>query len=67
MAIVVSILLVLLFLALSLGESGLFKLHPSLMSVAVSISIDHGEMQTITFVFPVCWLYVSSDSRVFIG
>jgi hypothetical protein len=35
-AIVVSALLVLLFVVLSAWENGLFKLHPSLMSVGVS-------------------------------
>jgi hypothetical protein len=36
-AIIVSILLVLLFVVLSLWENGLFKLHPSLMAVSVSL------------------------------
>jgi hypothetical protein len=36
-SIIVSILLVLLFVVLSLWENGLFKLHPSLMTVGVSL------------------------------
>jgi len=44
----VSFILVVLFVYLSLGENGLFKFHPSLMAISVSLRLTTKKKRNLT-------------------